>query len=71
MTAYVGAVNAVVGAHTCRPARQPYPEIMHALKVRRAIERIAATDGVDIVHDHTFAGPLNTPAYRAWDTPRW
>jgi glycosyltransferase involved in cell wall biosynthesis len=39
---------------------EPYPEIMHALKVRRVIERIATTDGVDIVHDHTFAGPLNT-----------
>ena len=42
---------------------------MHALKVRRVIERIAATDGVDIVHDHTFAGPLNTPAYSAVGIP--
>jgi glycosyltransferase involved in cell wall biosynthesis len=48
---------------------EPYPEIMHALKVRRVIERIAATDGVDIVHDHTFAGPLNTPAYSAVGIP--
>jgi glycosyltransferase involved in cell wall biosynthesis len=48
---------------------EPYPEIMHALKVRRVIERIATTDGVDIVHDHTFAGPLNTPAYRAVGIP--
>ncbi|WP_102145344.1 glycosyltransferase family 4 protein [Mycobacterium hubeiense] len=48
---------------------QPYPEVMHALKVRRAIEHLAATDGVDLVHDHTFAGPLNTPAYRALGLP--
>ncbi|AWT56475.1 glycosyltransferase family 4 protein [Mycolicibacterium smegmatis] len=48
---------------------QPYPEIMHALKVRKAIERIAATEGVDIVHDHTFAGPLNAPFYRKLGLP--
>ena len=43
---------------------QPYPEVMNALKVRRAVACIAAADGIDIVHDHTFAGPLNAPAYR-------
>ena len=43
---------------------QPYPEVMNALKVRRAVACIAAADGIDIVHDHTFAGPLNEPAYR-------
>jgi glycosyltransferase involved in cell wall biosynthesis len=48
---------------------EPYPEIMHALRVRRAIERIAETDGVDIVHDHTFAGPLNTPGYKMLGLP--
>jgi glycosyltransferase involved in cell wall biosynthesis len=48
---------------------QPYPEIMHTLKVRRAIEKLVATDGVDIVHDHTFAGPLNTPVYRGLGIP--
>jgi glycosyltransferase involved in cell wall biosynthesis len=48
---------------------EPYPEVMHALKVRSAIARIAATDGVDIVHDHTFAGPLNAPAYQALGLP--
>jgi glycosyltransferase involved in cell wall biosynthesis len=48
---------------------EPYPEVMHALKVRSAIARIAAADGVDIVHDHTFAGPLNTPAYQALGLP--
>ncbi|BBX95101.1 glycosyltransferase family 4 protein [Mycobacterium lacus] len=44
---------------------EPYPEVMHALKARRTIARIAAADGVDIVHDHTFAGPINAPAYQA------
>ncbi|MBU8829298.1 glycosyltransferase family 4 protein [Mycolicibacterium goodii] len=48
---------------------QPYPEIMHALKVRHAIERLADTEGVDIVHDHTFAGPLNAPLYRKLGLP--
>jgi glycosyltransferase involved in cell wall biosynthesis len=48
---------------------QPYPEIMHALRTRRAIERIAATDGVDVVHEHTFAGPLNAPVYRGLGMP--
>ncbi|BBX72161.1 glycosyltransferase family 4 protein [Mycobacterium shinjukuense] len=48
---------------------EPYPEIMHALKVRSAIVRIAAVDGVDVVHDHTFAGPMNAPAYRALGVP--
>jgi glycosyltransferase involved in cell wall biosynthesis len=48
---------------------QPYPEVMHALKVRRAVEQIATTDGVDVVHDHTFSGPLNTPAYKALGLP--
>lgn len=48
---------------------EPFPEVVHALKVRRAIERIAATSGVDLVHDHTFAGPLNAPAYRGLGLP--
>nr|WP_090275755.1 glycosyltransferase family 4 protein [Mycolicibacterium komanii] len=48
---------------------QPFPEVMHALKVRRAIERIAETDGVDVVHDHTFAGPLNAAGYRSLGLP--
>ncbi|MGV0793124.1 glycosyltransferase family 4 protein [Mycolicibacterium sp. XJ1819] len=48
---------------------QPYPEIMHALKTRRAVERIAETEGVDIIHEHTFAGPLNAAGYRALGLP--
>ena len=48
---------------------EPYPEVMHALKVRRVIEEIAATEGVDVVHDHTFAGALNARGYRALGLP--
>ncbi|MEV0293001.1 glycosyltransferase family 4 protein [Nocardia sp. NPDC050710] len=47
----------------------PFPEVVNALRVRRAIERLAATSGVDLVHDHTFAGPLNAPAYRGLGLP--
>jgi hypothetical protein len=48
---------------------EPYPEVMHALKVRNAVARIAATDGVDIVHDHTLAGVLNAPTYHGLGLP--
>lgn len=48
---------------------EPYPEVMHALKVRRAVARIAATDVIDVIHDHTFAGPLNAPAYHSLGLP--
>jgi glycosyltransferase involved in cell wall biosynthesis len=47
----------------------PLPELVHAVKVRRAIEELAATDGVDIIHDHTLAGPLNAAAYRDLGIP--
>lgn len=43
---------------------EPYPEVMHALKVRNAIAGMAVSQGIDIVHDHTFAGVLNVPVYR-------
>jgi glycosyltransferase involved in cell wall biosynthesis len=48
---------------------EPYPEIMHALKVRNAVIQIAATGRVDVVHDHTFAGVLNAPTYRGLGLP--
>jgi len=48
---------------------KPFPELVHALKGRRAVEQLAATDGVDIVHDHTLAGPLNAVAYRELGIP--
>lgn len=48
---------------------QPYPEIMHALRTRRAIERLAQTERIDIIHEHTFAGPLNAAVYRSLGLP--
>ncbi|MVU79021.1 glycosyltransferase [Nocardia sp. ET3-3] len=47
----------------------PFPEVVHALKARRALERLAATEGLDLVHDHTFAGPLNMPVSRELGLP--
>lgn len=47
----------------------PFPEVVHALKVRRAIRQLARSRHIDIIHDHTFAGPLNTPAYEALGIP--
>ncbi|MCX4093126.1 glycosyltransferase family 4 protein [Nocardia sp. alder85J] len=47
----------------------PFPEVLHALKIRRALEEIAACDRIDIVHDHTFAGPLNALFYRDLGLP--
>jgi glycosyltransferase involved in cell wall biosynthesis len=48
---------------------EPYPEVMHALATRRAVERLARTEGLDLVHDHTFAGALNAGGYRALGLP--
>ncbi|MFB9617005.1 glycosyltransferase family 4 protein [Kutzneria kofuensis] len=48
---------------------EPYPEVMHALAARRAVERLARTEGVDVVHDHTFAGALNAGGYRELGLP--
>ncbi|WP_245900507.1 glycosyltransferase family 4 protein [Prauserella shujinwangii] len=48
---------------------EPYPEVMHAVRARRALERLIGTDGVDVVHDHTFAGPLNAPVFAAAGVP--
>jgi glycosyltransferase involved in cell wall biosynthesis len=48
---------------------QPLPEVLHAALVRRAVERLAATDGLDLVHDNTLAGPLNAPVYRQLGLP--
>jgi glycosyltransferase involved in cell wall biosynthesis len=48
---------------------EAYPEVVHAASVRRAIERIAVADGLEIVHDHTQAGPLNAPAYARLGLP--
>ncbi|ROT33400.1 glycosyltransferase family 4 protein [Micromonospora sp. HM5-17] len=48
---------------------EPFPEVVHAALVRRVIQRLAARSGLDIVHDHTLAGPLNAPAYAALGLP--
>ncbi|WP_051406880.1 glycosyltransferase family 4 protein [Nocardia sp. CNY236] len=48
---------------------EPFPEVAHALRVRRAIEEHAATSGLDLVHDHTFAGPLNAFVFQQLGLP--
>ena len=48
---------------------EPAPEVAYAALARRAVQRLAETYGVDIVHDHTLAGPLNAPAYAALGLP--
>ncbi|GAA2515153.1 glycosyltransferase family 4 protein [Pilimelia columellifera] len=48
---------------------EPFPEIVHAVLTRRAVERLAAGDGLDVVHDHTMSGPLNAPVYAALGLP--
>ncbi|WP_230686703.1 glycosyltransferase family 4 protein [Catellatospora vulcania] len=48
---------------------EPGPEIIYAVQARRVVEQLAAEGQVDIVHDHTFAGPLNAPAYARLDLP--
>ncbi|MBF6060380.1 glycosyltransferase family 4 protein [Nocardia terpenica] len=41
----------------------PFPEVLNALKVRQIVAELARTDHIDVIHDHTFAGPLNAPLY--------
>lgn len=48
---------------------EAFPEVVHALRVRQAIEELAATGPIDVVHDHTFAGVLNAPTYRRLGIP--
>jgi glycosyltransferase involved in cell wall biosynthesis len=48
---------------------EPYPEIMHAAASRRAVLRLARTEGLDIVHEHTFGGVLNGAVYHAAGLP--
>ncbi len=47
----------------------PFPEVLHALKVRRIVTELARSERIDIVHDHTFAGPLNAPMYSSLGIP--
>lgn len=46
-----------------------YPEVLNAMKVWRIIERLHQHDPIDILHDHTYVGPLNAPAYRSLGIP--
>lgn len=48
---------------------EPFPEVVHALAVRRAVEQLHAADPVHLIHDHTFAGALNAPAFRRLGIP--
>jgi glycosyltransferase involved in cell wall biosynthesis len=47
----------------------PYAEVLHAVLTRRAVEDLAMAGEVDIVHDHTFSGPLNAYAYSELGLP--
>ncbi|NUT37561.1 MAG: glycosyltransferase family 4 protein [Hamadaea sp.] len=47
----------------------PSIEVENALLTRRAVERLIALRGVDVVHDHTYGGPLNAMVYRDLGVP--
>lgn len=42
---------------------EPFAEVMHAALSRRAVEDLALSGEVNVVHDHTLSGPLNAPFY--------
>lgn len=46
---------------------EPFPEVMHALLARQAVERLV--DTIDVVHDHSYSGPLNSATYASWGLP--
>jgi glycosyltransferase involved in cell wall biosynthesis len=48
---------------------EPFPEIAHASLTRDAVLQLARDEGVDVVHDHTLAGPLNAPYYATQGLP--
>lgn len=48
---------------------EPFPEVVHAALTRRTVEALIADEGLDVVHDHTLAGPLNAAGYRALGVP--
>ena len=48
---------------------EPYPEVMHAIAARRAVQRLADEVGLDVVHDNTLSGPLNAAAYAQHGLP--
>ena len=48
---------------------EPAPEVVHAAAARRALLRLADRGGLDVVHDHTLAGPLNAAVLRRRGVP--
>ncbi|WP_020524758.1 glycosyltransferase family 4 protein [Catelliglobosispora koreensis] len=42
---------------------EAFPEIAHTSLARQAVAELHATDGLDVVHDHTGGGPLNAPFF--------
>jgi glycosyltransferase involved in cell wall biosynthesis len=48
---------------------EPAPEVVYAALARQEVLKLHADRGVDIVHDHTLAGPLNAPGYAALGLP--
>ncbi|BFU43155.1 glycosyltransferase family 4 protein [Krasilnikovia sp. MM14-A1004] len=48
---------------------EPFPELVHAGLVRPAVQRLVAERGVDLVHDHTLAGPLNALSFALLGLP--
>jgi glycosyltransferase involved in cell wall biosynthesis len=48
---------------------EPYPEVMHAIATRRAVQRLAEDVGLDVVHDNTLSGPLNAASYAQLGLP--
>ena len=47
----------------------PEVEVAHAMLTRRAVEHLIAVRDVDVVHDHSFGGPLNAHAYARLGVP--
>jgi glycosyltransferase involved in cell wall biosynthesis len=48
---------------------EPFPEVTHAAATHAVITRMAERGEVDVVHDHTLAGPLNAPHNRTLGVP--
>ncbi|MGN2638617.1 glycosyltransferase family 4 protein [Nocardia takedensis] len=46
-----------------------FPEVVHTIEVRRAVELLAQSEKIDIVHDHTMAGPLNASTFLGMNIP--
>lgn len=47
----------------------PEIEVAHAMLTRRAVEHLIVEREVDVIHDHTFGGPLNAYAYGQLGVP--